>query len=506
VLVPDPKQALSQSLREGLDSGVLTGRDLLVLPHYALVQAASGCFREGRYELLVEIVSALAASSAEQAGIVVSDLYGVTKQSPQGWSEFLSRLRASPSWGEVDGSLRELPTLDAHEFRTQMLGHDRRQSALQQLSMVAHLRGSFTQGLHELFRFIGYSRLVSCDEVRDPALGDMLKTEAYARYNPVASPDELSGRPRYLCDEFAATIQKRFFPVDRYGYGSGADALTLEMPLGSEKSGSRYQFLGGDEGEKQRNLNARVNAKLIVPWPDTPDLPPLIGHQCVDSASSARSFFVGRGIPADIYLIQIGTLYHNVCVAFFQEKGRYTPVVVDASPFGGAYPLKGEAGATVWRPQLIESVYNVRNKGLPFVAENSWGGLGSRSGNLSGFLPWACVEIPEGRVITFAGIYDQPVHPNRCWERGTPEFYGRGERFRCLGFAVSVIPSSCEGQTQTMHRITVKSVDGSFEILEQSSDLPNSLRNRVYKILKGQLRGVQETVARLNLPLGNVTW
>ena len=503
---PDHKNVAISPLRPGLDRSLLTARELIDLPQYALVREVERRFHERRQSDVVEIFQILAASSFERAALTLSDLHGLTRQAHQVWDELRPRLQGIPSWGDIEEAVRGLPTIDAHEFRVAILDHDCRESALQQLAMVTHLRGSFSEDLHEPERFISHARTIIRDESKDPALEGLLRGAALERFNPVVLPQALRGRDRILCDEFIATIQEPYFPPGGYGYSAHADALTLQTPEPVKESDFRYRFTGGAEGEIHRQLAARVNAKVLVPWPDTPDVPPTVGHQCVDSASSARSFFVARGVPADVYLIQVGALCHNVCVAFFEERGRLTPVVVDASPFEGSYSLTGEGRPTLWRPQLIENVYSVRKGGLPLVVDAWTGFFGRGSASPSGFLPWSCEDISEGRVVTFMGIHDRPVHAARCFERGTAEYYGRGERIRALGFSVSVIPPSAAQSPEAVIHLMTKWEEGELSVMECSEGLSEALRERLCEMLRAARPRAEETLARLNIPLGRLSW
>lgn len=506
MLAPDPKRHDDEPLHPRSQVEYLAIRELLELPHYALVRAVARQLEDRGVDALAELLDAVVTTSASRGALIVADLYGFTKRSSLKWGELVERCKSRPSWGAMEEVLRDLPTIDAHEFRTQILNHDRRESSLQALSMVTHLRGNFSGDFLEPFGFVCYSRLVSADEGRDTSLGALLEASASKRYNPVTSPAQLEGRSRALCDEFRLTIQEEHFPAAKYGYGAHAGQLALEMPKSFEKDGVRYQALGGVAGEAQRLLSSRMNARVKVLWPETLDVPSSIGHQCIDSASSARSFFVERGVPADVYLIQMGALYHNVCVAFPPEQGRLTPVVVDASPFGGAYPLAGEGRPGVWRPQLIENVYKVRSAGLPLVASGGSGIFGYRGDSPSGFLPWMCQDIPEGRAIIFAGVVDEPRYFARCLERGTDEFYGQGERIRSLGFSVTLIPSPGEKSPQTLHHLTVKWTEGAFEIMKSSEGLTEGLKTGALGLLRGELPRLQETLDRLKVPVGSVTW
>jgi hypothetical protein len=470
-----------------------------MLPHYACVKAAGVCLDESRREAILELVEAIAATSDVRAAIFLSDLYSSTKESFKEWRGLLTALRGTPSWHDVEQAIRALPTIDGHHFRMEVLGLERSESVMRQLAMIAHMRSSFSEDLFELFDFVG----LSAEEKRlyqaDSELSAKLQSIAEPLFNATRAPGELSGRARLLCEEFNSSIGARYFAPERYGYSCVAHMLALEMP---EKTRSEfgYRIAGGADGERNRDVRARMQARVLVPWSDTPDLPNVLAHQCVDSASSARSFFVSKGIPADVYLLRVGTMYHNVCVVFFEQDGRFTPVVFDPSPFEEAYPFIGPHKATFWRPQSISTVYSVRRGGLPF-ADGFFGGRG-----LSGLLPWSCVDIPEGRVIAFAGVRDEQCKPHLRWEGGTDEYYGRGERERSPGFLVRFIPNDAGGQTEPMSTISLVVPDGDFSIKEEQGGVSASLQERIIGVLREQAPRLRRIIERLEIPLGRVSW
>ena len=499
VFTPQNKDGLSIPIGQVFGSEQVAVRDLLMLPHYACVKAAGFCLEHTDQALIVELVHALAATSEDRAAIFLSDLYSSTKEIFKEWKELVDALRGTSSWKDIEGAIRTLPTVDGHHFRLEVLGLERSEGVLRQLAMIAHIRSSFSEDLVELFDFVGLSAEARRLPHADSELSAKLQSTAEPLFNAPRIPGELSGRARLLCEEFNSSIGARYFAPERYGYNSVAHTLLLEMP---EKTRSEfgYRIAGGAEGERNRDVRARMQARVLVPWADTPDLPNVFGHQCVDSASSARSFFVSRGIPADVYLVRVDGMYHNVCVAFFKDDGRFTPVVFDPSPFDGSYPLVGPHKATFRRPQSISTVYGVRRGGLPFV-HGFFGGRG-----LTGLLPWSCVDIPEGRVVAFAGVRDEQCKPHLRWERGTDEYYGRGERERSPGFLIRFIPKNSGGQMEPMPSINLVVHDGDLLIQEEEGAVSTSLKERIVAVLRPQAPRLRETIDRLGIPLGRVTW
>ena len=91
---------------------------------------------------------------------------------------------------------------------------------------------------------------------------------------------------------------------------------------------------------------------------------------------------------------------------------------------------------------------NERSSG-PFALEFFW------SSELTGFLPWSCVDIPEGRIVAFAGVRDEQLKSHLRWERGTDEYYGRGERERRPGFIAYFISNKSGPETGPMPNIRV---------------------------------------------------
>ena len=499
VLTPQKKDGFSTPLGQGFGSEQVPVRDLLMLPHYACVKAAGVCLEHTDKELIVELVHVLAATSEERAAIFLSDLYVSTKGTYRDWDVLVAALRRSSSWATLEQAVGALPTLDGHHLRTELLGHDRTESVSRLLAMITHLRSSWTEDLFESFDFAGLSRDERRDCQEDSEFSGKLQSAAQRSFNPLCTVGELDGRARHLCDEFNSSLGAKYFPPEKYGYSSGAHMLALEMP---EKIQSEfgYRVAGGEEGERSRDLRARMQARVFVPWADTPDLPSDFGHQCVDSASSARSFFVSRGIPADVYLVRIDGMFHNVCVAFFKEDGRFTPVVVDPSPFDGAYTLAGAQRPTFWRPQSISTVYSVRRGGLPFADGFFW------SSELTGFLPWSCVDIPEGRIVAFAGVRDEQLKSHLRWERGTDEYYGRGERERSPGFIAYFISNKSGPETGPMPNIRVVVQGGALLIKEKQGSVSPRLKATILAVLRDQVPHLQQTIERLGIPLGRVTW
>jgi hypothetical protein len=312
---------------------------------------------------------------------------------------------------------------------------------------------------------------------------------AAERCERITNNPELSPRNEQLLSEFRHQIAPKLFPVQNYGYGSLSDILEI----------SKFS----------RDLWAIKN-----PWGDSPDAPSPLCHQCADSAPAARSFFVSHGVPADVYIMRIGTVCHNVCVVFFQEERpsgiKLVPTLVDASPYDGFYELDG----TQWiRPPSFLNpigsfdVFNQRSSPLSFVEAVGFGG------NRSALAPWCCEDLPSGRarIVGFGGVVACQKYGGWLPERGTPEYYGggirtprpelslyvmprKGDQLECLLSGYPFISLSChENSGRTVWNDYVSPSEAQNEFLAQ---LRADLLQEIQPIASRHLHSIRAMIER----------
>lgn len=472
-----------------------TLREMLAKPHYSMVETVARCVADGRLENVLDLLGALASSDLTRAALCMGDLYSATHSNAKAWHE-LARASGSLPWMRaVQERLADLPVVDAHRFRVEVLGHDSVKSASKIAKVFSKEGARSTLGLR---RIGADARDLRREEVG--AISDFVEAAVKSDTRSVAVPSSLSARDFQLCLEFDSSVAAVHFAPENYGYSSGARSLRLDESYRHSSRLSAGERRGRVESSKE--ALARLASKVFVEWGISPDLPGPCGHQCVDSASAARSFFVSRGVPCDVYLLGLGSITHNVAVAFFENgERRYQPVVIDASPFAGSYSVSGQGAPTIWRPQTIADIYAVRKVSMPFAQ----GYFGAYAGG-GGFLPWSYVEVKGvGKVIGFAGIRDEHVRIRNCMVQGTDEFYGRGERVRSPALSLTVIlPSHGDDPAPSVH-LLVEERKGEIRCIECSAKLPKSTIKSILKVAEDQMPRLKKTIRRLELSLGRVS-
>lgn len=472
-----------------------TFREVLAKPHYEMVETIGRYVRDGHAEKTQEIFASIAGSNATRAALVIADLYASSPSDSGAWREITKTCSDATWWKAVEESVSRLPVVDAHRFRVEMLGHEPSESMAK---VVAAFVNKKSEAKMPPFRN-GYDERKWRKEEVD-AISSALESKVQGGGALVTTLQSLSGRALELCREFNERVAALHFPLEKYGYSTGARSLKVDKPA------TRLSRLSGENDgevkESPRQMLARLASKVFVEWGASPDLPGAHGHQCVDSASAARSFFVARGVPCDVYLIGLGSITHNIAVAFFENRnGGYQPVVVDASPFKNSYRLSGPEAPAIWRPQTISDIYEVRKHSMPF-AQGYFGGFGGGGG----YLPWSCVEVKGvGILVGFAGIRDEHIKIRNRMIAGTDEFYGRGARVRAPALSYALIPAPVGGEPVPMAHLVVEERDKKVVTVEQTGVLSDSQKRAVLDVAKAQMPHLRKAIKGLDLQLGKVT-
>lgn len=394
---------------------------ILELPPYklaTLLELESRLPDGGR---IPEILDTLASHSPTRAALALADLCGLRiHQGPQDDRravaiELFRLLERCQSLAEIRDAMQTIPTLDAITCRRELfkIGGFAALDATGAAMYAVMTPDSLPIQLERAGR-----HLTRDPSTKDQALHKRFSLTSKETCEPLTAHPQLSPAHQALLGQFREEIAPTLFPPEKYGYGALSDMLEC-LPLQGDVWGIRN------------------------PWGESPDLPSTHCHQCADSAPAARSFFVSRGIPADVYVINLGNVCHNVCVVFFEERRaeglRHVPVLVDESPYGGFYSIEeGERDISVYFDDAlgIQSVIKQRASPLAFV-----GGDRLHIPN-AGLAPWCCEELPSGRgrVIGFGGVMASQKSGSWVAERGTPEYYGNGIRVPRPELSLYVLP------------------------------------------------------------------
>jgi hypothetical protein len=418
-----PPHELSQHLEHRAST---TLQEIVSLPPYALTTFLHHESRLADGGNVPLILDALASQSPTRAALALADLSGVVlnkylseDHNPEG-KMLASVIDRCSSLKLIHEAMISLPTLDAIKCRYLILRiRDSRfidaTAAAMYSTLRPHPRYAPPEQIHDALHYLRDSGkwLKSSSTIHE-----RYYTMARERCKPLTINPELSPRNDTILSEFRDQIAPKLFPTQNYGYGSLSDILEC-MPVSKDLWGVKN------------------------PWGNSPDAPSPLCHQCADSAPAARSFFVSRGIPADVYIMRIGGVYHNVCIAFFEENGqnepKLVPTLVDVSPFGGFYELSATpqgSAPSLLNPINSGAVFGQRANPLPFIEASGFSSMNS------GLLPWCCEDLPSGRarVIGFGGVVANQKYGGWLPERGTPEYYGMGIRTPRPELSVHVMP------------------------------------------------------------------
>jgi|GEM_PF-3387554 len=477
-------------------------KQVLTLPPYKLASFLANESLQSNGGCVSLVLDSLAAISPIRAALALCDLSSLRLAPRPGeigcraQEELKEIIQSCRLFGEIRAELLTLPTLDAMRCRRDLLklqDHHTGDPTLIALYAVAAPQYYLPTFLR---REVWFDNRAGWNE---SALHRHYAKLARESWEPVSAAPELSEHNRQILHEFQEEISPTLFPIERYGYGSVADVLEC-APID--------QDMWGD-----RDVWGFVNL-----WAESPDETPSRYFQCADSAPTARSFFVARGIPADVYVLSIGGIFHNVCIVFFEEHRaeymRTVPVLVDATPYNGLYriePGHRELSADILNPIDCAGVYSQRKKPLAFVG-------GDRLAvTPTGLAPWSCQELKSGRarVFTFGGVTAQQKQTGWIVERGTPEYHGNGIRAPRPEVTLYVAPTSgdrfeqlrsgrpfiaCgyhqEGGTATLHHCSM-----STSKEQEISELRAELLEELQPIATEHLSQVEKMIARFSYPL-----
>jgi hypothetical protein len=463
-------------------------KSFLDLPHYEAVRALQQEFDAHPAEgALPQILDRLAHLSPARAAITFCDLVGASippiGQIPfQARQDIAQRFAALLERSEARSLIREeivrLPLVDASLCRELVLG----------------LKGLEAYGPTEAAK-----ELIICPanverykkaqrgegRFYDPSKLDSRRFElAETLLHPMKDTPTLSTRNQAVLDEFVYTVAPPLFPIERYGYGVLRDSLTYT--------------------HQRRGL-----VSIQIPWNDSPDTPSHTSHQCADAASTARSFFSSKGIPSDVYVMTVAGVNHNVAVVFFTEGDRFLPVVVDVSPFGGAYSIENRGSlertdsnsqvrVDFTNPLGTREVFEQRAESVPVVmGDFPWDSLAT------GLAPWFGCILPssKARMVGFGGVVAFQEGSPWLRERGTPEFYGNGERDPYVGFQLVIMTPPKDGESPRIYKCIVGDRRGDDVVEQVSEDVPLKLLHEALTEAKKMIPEVKDFIDRVGFSL-----
>jgi hypothetical protein len=462
-------------------------RAVLEMPPYKRVMSLERESRQPDGGRVAEVLDVLAAISPFLAAMTFADLCGQRLYQESIYTdlktpaqELQQIIQRCTEFDAIREAMRTLPTLDALECRRRVLGF-KNFEAIDPTAAVLYAvmePTSIPPHLKDMYQFFTSSERRDEDKAHARFL-DMAKE----RCLPVTATPTLSKSNQAVLDEFTKVMSPPLFSMERYGYGTVAEFLEV-VP-------------GHREVWRVRN-----------PWGESPDAPAASCHQCADSAPAARSFFVSKGIPADVFVMILGGVRHNVCVAYFQENLGETvktvPVLVDASPFGGFYTI--EYGSRPYFNQFNNAlstghVMHQRSTALAFVGGDLLGV------DDAGLLPWCCEELPSGRgrVVPFGGVEAYQKKAGWFHERGTSEYHGHGARAPYVGMTFCIMPGvNANLATPTMSPFI--SVDARLEgdqivIARAAKEADEELVGEIRTLAAKHLPDVKKFVARCGYDL-----
>ena len=467
-------------------------RDTLGLKHYELVSRIGSLLSQEQEGLVKELFERIAEHNLRRLALLLGDVFAQAEnehfQKDFGALQCLVKVLDEVNCREsVRAELRKLPTRDAHRARMVLFEVDSDESAALAAAAIVSLAGEGTLSTSELVRRVGYHGKQTDFHGNHLPLEERIPAIRAERFYLRSEPAALAPQYQQLVDEFYLSTQG-LFSADRYGYSQVADALVLDGQTTPK---------GATGTNEQELLNSkRILSKVFVPWSDTPDFVHQMSFQSVDSASVARSFFVERGVPTEIYLVKVEGFFHNVAVAFFPDGEKFSPCVIDASPLRGFYELNGKDAPTGWTPQGMSAVRAVRHSGVSFAyGAFAWNGLMEP-------LPWCCRDTQCGRIVVSAGVYDEPTHPERAWIRGEFEYYDRGERERYPSVLLRVLG----GGRGAVSMVFIRDASGETTLHTTGGEVTPELVEYGKELALEHLPLVEATIKRMEIPVGQVVW
>lgn len=333
--------------------------------------------------------SVLSVISSDNPGRAASLLVDINNLTGTDYSTSVRSSLGRSARRLISESIERMPTLDAAKFRTDVLDLSENESL--GLSHAAWLNMDEKTGSDR--EYLEHIYAMPFSEMRG------VVSAANDHGGLFSSPVMESGCRAF--SDFYSWAAGTFLPAN-YGYQSVYDRIGVEN---SEASIPKTKHLDGKKGQF---------------------------HQCFHTATAARGFFSQAGYPAEVFCMTVpGYGSHNVAVVYEEHNGTFTPFIADASPFRGGYSLNS---VTDWRPFSWKGIREVNDFKYPLLRQAS---LWSKS---AGGIPWACIPFENGmQLILNAEIVDALKYPMRAFERGTAEYYGRGETVRNFGFSANVI-------------------------------------------------------------------
>ena len=441
--------------------------------------------------VVAERIDAVAANDPRRAAILLSDLYSYRKPLEDRDHTYLEHRayetgmkRTTASMNRVVSHLQnrdsvleqlsQLPTLDAYRFRREVLAHTLNDSAV--LPSAAVLRITGERDIPEIV-WSGYL----ADKERDLFSQNIADVMRQRFASPVDKPT-LSPRYQTLLEHFHERVRvENLFPLERYGYA-------------------------GISKELERAKDSYGVAQVALPWRKNLDLPNPDCHQCHDSALTARSYFSALGIPADIWVVGIGDTLHNIAVVYFPEANGFTPVVVDASPYGGMYSVEapnGKKQVTFFNPVGIQEVRRIRGSTMPIMS-----GDGFYKARINGLLPWFCQDLSKGkgRIVAMAGVQANQEHGGFFVRSFSVEARGRGIRDPKIVLSLTLFPGKDSKFAQKSGKpcgslVVTEKKNGTLKILEQDPNLSEKKVARMLEVAKERFSSIKKTVDRLDIDL-----
>ncbi len=370
--------------------------------------------------------------------------------------------------------LRGLPTIDSYRFCRDVLNEPGGESAKLLSAAVMRVSGDNQMPVEVKHHVLVVTH---CEQLQKQTVEVM-----DARFLKLSRKPSLGLRNGALLSRLHELVEtERLFPLETYGYAG----VAKELKRADDVSGF---------------------AQVRLPWSQNLDLPNPACHQCNDSALTARSYFSSHGIPADVWVARIGGTQHALTVAYFEESGRFVPVVVDLSPYGGMYSVSGPGGGkpiSLLGPAGLAEIRSVRSRPMPFMS-----GDRPHQAGAAGLLPWFSEELPngEGRIVAMAGVQANQKKGGWLVERGTPEYYGEGMRHPKLALELTLFPGV---ESEFVKKsgapcgtaVIIQKKSGQCLVSEASKSLSEKQIESMLKVAEERFPKLGKAVARLEIDL-----
>ncbi len=469
--------------------------------HFSFVDSLAKTLRSNDFAAVAQQLDAIALNDPRRAAICLADTYqhrlpldtnrskyledaeyaSDKNDSVLGIKQVVEQLRARDS---VLRELRDLPTLDAARLRFEVLGESITKSAALLAAVVGRISGK-EKSAHQLVDYLsggdGFSEREKSQLKKEMGI-------SARRFSTFSEPQSLDLRHQALFEEFyQVTEGSGLFRIERYGYQGVAEELRR----------AKKREVGGV-------------ARVKIPWSESFDLPNPDCHQCHESALTARSFFSGRGIPADLWIGFVGGTQHTVTVVYFPKASRFVPVVVDVSPYGGMYsvdPKQGGEHFAFQNPAGVMGVRRVRANPQPIVRGDR---LFSGNAELeNGLLPWFSQDLSnnKGRIVAMGGVLADQVANQDDWGEYGPAWRGRGIRNPKIVLELTLFPGinsefvRSTGEACGKIVVTRKEKSGDLKVIEADSNLSKEQITAMLEVADERFSSIRKTVGRLDIDL-----